>query len=287
MSTEFDFQLCVEGGQTFRWLNPRDSLWVGVDGNRWYVVENGNMIRTNASNAAFRELFDLDRPWSQVHNDICLLGPEIEPLIRKYGGVRVLKQSNPVETLFTFLCTANNHLGRIGPMVRHLASFGERIGEVEDIELTAFPTVDVLAELNPGGLREKGFGYRSETILACARELKRRGGDDYVATLKSCDYLSAIEQLKSLPFIGQKLADCISLFGLHHSIAVPVDTHIWQMAVRYYFHDWAAMTATEKRKAIVAEFFRERFGQHAGYVQQLMFCDNMLNWRHRKRTEVS
>ena len=46
------------------------------------------------------------------------------------------------------------------------------------------------------------------------------------------------DELVAITGIGHKLADCIGLFALWHTEAIPVDTHLWQAAVRHYFPEW-------------------------------------------------
>jgi hypothetical protein len=40
--------------------------------------------------------------------------------------------------------------------------------------------------------------------------------------------------LLELPGVGRKVADCVALFSLDQTSAVPVDTHVWNIAIRDY-----------------------------------------------------
>lgn len=43
-------------------------------------------------------------------------------------------------------------------------------------------------------------------------------------------------QLLQLPGVGRKVADCVALFSLDQSDCIPVDTHVWAIALRDYWH---------------------------------------------------
>lgn len=89
--------------------------------------------------------------------------------------------------------------------------------------------------------------------------------------------------LMNLHGVGQKVADCVSLFGLSCHDAVPCDTHVFQMAARWD-QGLAAMQrkAKEGGKAVavtravhekVGTVFREKFpGGYAGWAQTVLFC---------------
>ena len=74
-----------------------------------------------------------------------------------------------------------------------------------------------------------------------------RGGEQWLTRLQRTDYQDAHDELLSIKGIGPKLADCICLFALHHTEAVPVDTHLWQAAKRLYFPDWTGKSLTGLR----------------------------------------
>jgi hypothetical protein len=71
------------------------------------------------------------------------------------------------------------------------------------------------------------------------------------------------------------------LFALHNTWAVPVDTHLWQAAVRCYFPQWEGASLTDAKYRGIGSYFRERFGELAGWAHQYLFVDNMLRWRNR------
>ena len=313
----FDLDLCVSSGQTFRWSRTDDGGWQGVDGAQWYRVraespgasavwEGGATgmnrdprrdalavlerpvpagesvtysVESNGTEADFRDLFRLDWDAQTVQDEILRRGPEIAPYLGALGGLRLMRPSDPVETFFSFLCTPNNNLPRIMTMVQALAAYGEPL---DDGEAKRFPEAEVVAAIPESVLRERKFGYRAATIPHAAAELVRRGGRPYLESLKSAPYEDAHAELVGFRGIGPKLADCIALFALHHTCAVPIDTHLWHAATRLYFPEWQTASITDLKYKAVSRHVRERFGEYGGWAQQHLFFDSVLNWRSRK-----
>jgi N-glycosylase/DNA lyase len=192
-----------------------------------------------------------------------------------------MRPSSEVETFFCFLCTPNNHLSRITAMIGILGSYGERCSPWP--ELTQFPSLQTIAAIPEAELRGRGFGYRGGTLPKAARELVARGGVEYLDSLRVKSYTEAHTELCSISGVGPKLADCIALYGLGHTEAVPIDTHVWQAATRLYFPDWKDTALTHLKYRETGEYFRNRFGKLAGWAHQYLFFDNVLNWRSRKK----
>lgn len=280
-----DLELCAKSGQVFRWQVLASGKWLGVDGEDWYVVDPsaGDLqVTSNAFREDFASFFRLDWDAEEVEREILRRGPELEPYMEPLRGLRLLRPKSAVESVYSFLCTANNNLSRIVPMVRTLASYGPLLTEVEGVPVHAFPGTSVIASLDEGELRSKGFGYRGGTIPDVARQILERGGDDYIWRLRDIPYEDAHRELISLKGIGRKLADCIALFGLHHADVIPIDTHIWQGLTRLYFPEWKDKAVTDSRYLVAREFFRGRFGELTGWAHQYLFYDNVLNWRSRR-----
>ncbi|HSI73138.1 MAG TPA: DNA glycosylase [Fimbriimonas sp.] len=280
-TTRLDISLCVMSGQVFRWHKLEDGRWLGVDGQNWFLVRAGDELHvtSNAPENAFRSLFRLDWDAELVEGLIGDVDPALQPHMEELRGLRLMRPSSPEEVFFTFLCTPNNNVARIAGMVRHLASYGKPIDEVEGQTIHRFPSAEVIAAIPPLELREKKFGYRAETIVAAAQQMlgKERV---WLASLKTRPYPEAHEELLTIKGIGRKLADCIALFGLDHTEAVPIDTHIWQQVVRLYRPEWRDKTLTDNRYLEAGDLLHTKFGKVAGWAQQYLFYDDLANWRN-------
>ena len=65
--------------------------------------------------------------------------------------------------------------------------------------------------------------------------------------------------------IGPKVADCICLYGLHHTQAFPIDTHIEQILEREYDCDYETF----------AEWYLDDLKGYEGIIQQYMFYNEL------------
>ena len=68
------------------------------------------------------------------------------------------------------------------------------------------------------------LGYRTKYVKAAAEAVKNKEID--LMALKTSDYETAMEELKKLYGVGEKVANCVALFGLHHINAFPKDVWI-------------------------------------------------------------
>lgn len=259
----------MTSGQVFRWTEIAPGTWQGFDGPHQYEIKvNGETyeIKTNADEGDFRSLFRLETDLQQLQNEILSEAPELAPYIGSLPGFRLMRPSSPTEALFSFLCTSNNHILRITPMVRALAAYGEQ---------NIFPTVEQISTITEEELRAKGFGYRAKSIPEAAKQILEQGGEEWLIYLKQKPYDEAIEELLKLNGVGPKLADCISLFALDKMESVPVDTHVWQAACRVYFPEFEGKSVTSARYKAIGDHLRTKFGDRAAWVQQFLFYGNL------------
>jgi N-glycosylase/DNA lyase len=267
-------------------INPdrtRDALAKVAEPRRQYGEQTETLrVVSNGTEQDLISFFRLDCDSDEIEAKILERAPELAPYMAAMSGLRLLRPSDPVETFYSFLCSPNNNLPRIVQMVRHLASLGEQMENPLGRTLQRFPGSETIASIDPASLRAKAFGYRADTIPAAARQVLDRGGDDWIKSLKHEPYEQAHARLVEIKGIGPKLADCICLFSLHHTLAVPVDTHLLQAAVRLYFPELKGKALTDLRYRQIGDHFRERFGELTGWAHQYLFYDNMLNWRGRK-----
>lgn len=260
----------------------RDALAYVAERRREYGIGLETLqVRSNAEASDLISFFRLDEDVRAIEGRIVERAPEMAPYMRAMGGLRLLKPSDAVELFYSFLCSPNNNLPRIVQMVRHLASYGPVVDEVDGREVRLFPRSEAIAAIPGPALRAKAFGYRGDTIPGAARQVLERGGDAWIESLRGVPYEEAWEALIRIKGIGPKLADCICLFALHHTLAAPVDTHLHQAAVRLYFPELKGKALTDLRYRQIGDHFRERFGELTGWAHQYLFYDNMLNWRSR------
>ncbi|KAK3298848.1 DNA glycosylase, partial [Chaetomium fimeti] len=94
-------------------------------------------------------------------------------------------------------------------------------------------------------------------------------------------YRAAHEALLTLPGVGPKVSDCVCLMGLGWWEAVPVDTHVWQIAQRDYNFGknsggkGGGKTFTKAMHDAVGDHFRGIWGAHAGWAQSVLFTANL------------
>lgn len=270
-----DFNRIAKSGQMFRWL-ANDASWTIHDGGNLYQVASKDHrvfdVESNQPEEAFLSLFRLEINHQDLLDKIVDRGHELKPFIENRHGLRLMRPHSRTETLFSFLCSANNHVSRITKMVWSLANHKE----------AGFPSIEEIAQISEARLRELGFGYRGATIPKVAQMLAANGAEKYLDQLACIGYRDARKELITLPGVGKKLADCICLFAFDYNESVPIDTHIWQVMTRLYFPQWVGTNLTDTKYEAIVSFFQDRFGEVAGAAHQFLFVDNMERYRENK-----
>lgn len=167
--------------------------------------------------------------------------------------------------------------------------YGEQICEIDDIKYYAFPEVDSLADSwVESELRCLGFGYRAKFIQKSAAQILEWGGDDWFKSLQVMKYKDAKQELMKLHGIGPKVADCICLMSLNHLEALPVDTHVYQIAAQNYLpHLRGKKNVTEKMYVEIGDHFRNLFGDLAGWAHTVLFCADLKKFQQKDTDDDS
>lgn len=277
-------------GQSFRWKAVDPDVWRGVIGSHvvfLYQTPNDVLyytLSTEDITDLLIDYFQLRVPLAPLYRHWSSKDARFAQLAPAFPGLRVLR-IDPVECLFSFLCSSANNIARITRMVNALcAQYGAKIAEVDGEPQYQFPTVEALAQASEAELVALGFGYRARLVVQAARELCHRG-TDWLYDLRSAPYQQAHEALITIPGIGHKIADCICLFALDKPQAIPVDRHVWQIALRYYLPNLQYRSLTKHAYQMVGDCFRERFGAHAGWAHNVLFAAELSAFRHRLRLE--
>ena len=291
---EFHIAYTVICGQTFRWRLDKAGWWACllpvVDPDtgetrqqlvRLWQDDEAVFYETGPKPqdlGLVRDYFRLDVDLPALSQRFVQDDYHIRPALEEFAGLRVIRQ-DPVECLFSFLCTSAAPLYRIRRTVAALCrEFGDIYpGEVAGLVHHAFPPVHRLAESSLPHLNLLGLGYRAAYIKGSAEAIMERGGPAWLRGLRQRPYAEAKAALMSLPGVGAKIADCVCLFSLDKDEAVPVDTHVRQIAQRTYLR--ALPDSKNLTKAIYDQIggeFRRRFGPMAGWAQQYLFFHDLF-----------
>jgi N-glycosylase/DNA lyase len=187
--------------------------------------------------------------------------------------------------------------------------YGPLIDEIDDIPFHDFPDPDALAV--PGvesHLRELGFGYRAKYLARTAIMVAKEKPTNWLQSLSQNSdlkleddskdelmsgsrkgYRDAHDELLGLQGVGPKVADCVCLMGLGWGEAVPVDTHVWQIAQRdYRFGKGKHKSLTKATYDAVGDYFRNLWGMEAGWAHSVLFAADLRTFsiRATSKTEV-
>jgi hypothetical protein len=62
--------------------------------------------------------------------------------------------------------------------------------------------------------------------------------------------------------------------------AIPVDTHVWDLATKYYAPHLAKKSLNPKLHAEVQQAFGDRFGPYAGWAHNCLFISELASHKH-------
>lgn len=249
----FDVGQTLNCGQVFRFKENGGGYDVFALDHRAVIEEKQDRYIFDCDDAEFfKKYFDFDTDYGFIQSKVSdkgLLSSAIE-----FGrGIHILRQ-DPMETVFSFLISQNNHIPRIkGIIERMCAGLGKDMGGYY-----AFPTLDTLAQAGEEYYVSIGAGYRASYLDRTAKRLLNTDTSAF-ADLDTADLRSA---LMALHGVGRKVADCILLFGFNRFDVFPVDT--W---IKKVFEEEYPGVPAEKLSALLVK----RYGEYAGFVQQWLF----------------
>lgn len=251
---EMDIVKTFECGQCFRWNADKHGKYTGVAGGFAAELweEDGSIIISGGGSEAFwREYFDLDRNYEAISSGFN--GGEYLDRCVEFGrGIRILRQE-PWEAMCSFIISQCNNIPRIKGIVERLCNLAGNPVYLGETEYRSFPGAETVAALSLEELAVLRSGYRARYILDAAKSVAEGRVDP--ERLKQLDYRSAKKELLAMNGIGEKVANCIVLFGLGHLEAFPVDTWI-RKALKEHFPP---------------DFNPDSLGEYAGIAQQYIF----------------
>ena len=248
-SPDFNISQISDSGQCFRMFDEGD--------NRWRIFSMNNMLEIQkiseheyifeCSEEEYEkiwfEYFDMRTDYSAIKTHIRTFEDPFLNSAIDYGyGIRILKQ-DLWETIVTFIISQQNNIPRIKKIIFALCEANN----------SKFPTPEDLKNYTEKDFENLGFGYRAEYMTKIVTETLSGRLD--LKKLKTFNYEESIKFLKTFRGIGEKVANCIALYGLHHLPAFPVDV-------------WIKRTINTRYDG---NFALQKSSPFAGIIQQYMF----------------
>ena len=189
------------------------------------------------------EYFDLSRDYSDIKKQVLAANDPFLTAAVSFGdGIRVLKQ-DLWEVIVSFIISQRNNIQRIKSAIKKLCQIFQN----------RFPSPTDLIQFREGDFRKLGLGYRAPYLCAVVQAVNNGTMD--LRLLKTLSYHEATAYLRQFKGVGEKVANCIALYGLHIINAFPVDIWMTRIIEKYYN----------------GHFPIQKFAKYAGIIQQYMF----------------
>lgn len=272
---DFELKHIFDCGQCFRFNKVDENSYLGVAFQRALKIsQTGSTVMLyDTSEQDFYDIwydfFDFSQDYGKIKKTLSSDPVLCEAV--KYGeGIRILRQ-DLWETLISFIISASNNIPRIkGIIERFCENFGEKIHYMGNTYYS-FPSPSVTASLSREDLAVIRAGFRDKYIIDAAQ--KAASGALDLEYIKSLPTQEAKRALMTVNGVGNKVSDCILLFGLNRTDSFPVDVWIKRIMEYCYFDG-------EQSIDTVNTFAVQKFGSLCGYAQQYLFFwarENKIN----------
>lgn len=261
----FNLEYSVECGQAFRWYWT-GGYYTGVVGGKVIRIaqtDKGLLLKKPYDDEVIDmviDYFNLKQNSEEIERQLSEKDEQLSTAVARHPGMKILKQ-DPWECIVSYIISARNNIPSIKRTILQLC---ERFGTpIDSSGLYTFPTPESLATADIDELLKCKAAFRTRYIKETARLVYESVVD--LNRLSGMELGEAKEILLTLPGVGPKVADCISLFSLGHYDAFPIDVWIARAMRHLYFGGSDIPFKT------VAEYARNEFGALAGYANQHLF----------------
>lgn len=263
---DFDLKHIFDCGQCFRFNMIDDNTYFGIaKGKALKISQSCDTITLyETTEKDFYDVwfhyFDFGRDYGKIKSE--LSRDSVMKTAISYGeGIRILNQ-DLWETVVSFIISASNNIPRIKGIIERLcANFGEEINYMGNTYYS-FPTPQRLSELSRDDLSVIRSGFRDKYIIDAAQ--KFHSGVLSEDLIRSQSTAEAKKSLMSINGVGDKVSNCILLFGLGKSDSFPVDVWIKRIMEYCYFDG-------EQSISTISRFAEDKFGNISGFAQQYLF----------------
>lgn len=260
ISDDFDLEKIRYSGQCFRVKKVRDGWYRFITGDEVLYIKKDEdyegyyqvICGPDKFQTVWHRYFDLDRDYAALRESVCTDNEYILDAISAGKGIRVLRQ-DPWETLITFILSQRKSIPAIAANVESLAALGGHVINTEFERVYTFPTPEEFMRIDAASLKAASCGYRLPYI--CDARDKVVSGEIDLEELENLSDEGLFDTLKTIYGVGNKIANCVSLYAYGRISRVPIDTWIRKVI----------NNSCEGRNPFPG------FGDVAGVIQQYVF----------------
>ena len=260
----FNIKDTITCGQIFRFEEESNGSFTVILSDRVINIkeEKNNIIVTsnNEDNLenVIKEYFDLEFDYESINN-ILSKNKEIEEVVNSCNGLKMINEPR-FEVIISYILSSNNRVPQIKKALDNISKeYGKKV-LFNNKEYYLFPKFEELKNCNLETLRNCKTGFRDKYIYEFINKIKNKEFDiDIIDKMNSKD---ALNYLKTLNGVGDKVASCILLFGYHRFDVFPIDT--W---VKKYMKEKYNLTNVND----ISKFMEDKYKENCGLVIQYIF----------------
>lgn len=266
-----DFMLSqiLECGQCFHFDKLDEEVYEVVAFGRAVKMEQTDkMLRIYGSSmedyeTIWKSYLDMDNDYGLIKQSVIKADGALKTAVDEKSGIRILNQDF-FETLISFIISQNKNIPQIKQCVKNISHrFGDEVIGYNGEAFYVFPDVKKLHDVTEDELRECKVGFRAPYIKNATEAVY--SGTVTKEKLDSLDIAQARELLMTIKGVGEKVANCVLLFGLGRREAFPVDVWMKRIMEQMYFD------GKDTKKTDIETFAVKKFGDIGGYAQQYLF----------------
>ena len=261
----FSLDRTLNSGQLFTFFKEGENWYSFVDKPLEIRQERDKLIYSGLDETSVKVLLGLNDPIDEIKAEVDK-DDFIDKAIRYSGSLRVVKSGIWPATL-GFVLSIQSNINLILKRIKAMSDYYGKEDKINGKTLRSFPSFEEIYENGYDTLKQFNLGFRTKFVFSAAEyfyknEINERFKEEEIR-----------ENLININGIGEKVLDCILLYGLHNLSAFPMDVWILRTLSLYYNHTLGnAKSYKDKRKAMT-----DYFGRYAGYAQMFIYDYSRMN----------
>ena len=266
---DFTLSQILECGQCFHFDKLDEEVYEVVAFGRAVKMEQTDkVLRIYGSymedyEGIWKLYLDMDNDYGLIKQSVIKADGALKTAVDEKSGIHILNQDF-FETLISFIVSQNKSIPQIKQCVKNISHrFGDEVIGYNGEAFYVFPDVQRLHDATEEELRECKVGFRAPYIKNATEAVY--SGAVTKEKLDELDIAQARELLMTIKGVGEKVANCVLLFGLGRREAFPVDVWMKRIMEQMYFD------GKDTKKQDIEAFAVNKFGDLGGYAQQYLF----------------